>query len=140
MLTTEELRTEVYKRHHKRLGADDPIFMTVTINELLLADYLEQCRAMQEVQLTELHKQSLTVMDECEKIGTALINRSLVAMQQNYEAKEKAFIERFEQANSDFLEEVRSAQLYRQPNQRLRQILIYFSIASCCFGLGFLWH
>jgi hypothetical protein len=140
MLTTEELRAEVYKRHQKRLGLDDPIFMTVTMHELLLADYLEQCRAMQEAQMVEIHKNSLAVMDECEKVGTALINRSLIAMQQNYEAKEKVFIAKLEQINTEFLakfQEAASLTLSANKMQSLKQIGFCTFLAIIFFALGF---
>jgi hypothetical protein len=140
MLTTEELRAEVYRRHHKRIDASDPIFMMITINELLLADYLEQCRAMQESQTAEIQKNSLTVMDECEKVGTALINRSLIAMQQNYEAREKVFIAKLEQINTEFLAKFQeTASLTRSGNrmQSLKQIGFSSFLAIIVFALGF---
>jgi len=140
MLTTQELQAEVYKRHNKRLSADDPIFMTVTMHELLLADYLEQCRAMQEAQMAEIQKNSLAVMDECEKIGTALINRSLIAMQQNYDAREKVFIAKLEQINTGFLAKFQeTASLNRSGNrmQSLKQIVFCTFLAIIFFALGF---
>lgn len=36
----DALRAEVAKRHNVLLGKDDPIFVTLTLNELVLADFL----------------------------------------------------------------------------------------------------
>jgi len=39
---------EVAKRHNVRLGVDDPILVTITLNEAILARHLEQVRAVVE--------------------------------------------------------------------------------------------
>lgn len=47
-LDLQALIGEVAKRHNVRLGTDDPILMTVTLNEAILAQHLEQVRAVVE--------------------------------------------------------------------------------------------
>lgn len=44
-LTIERLIGEVAERHNVLIGADDPIFMTVTLNERLLAEALARIKA-----------------------------------------------------------------------------------------------
>lgn len=38
----DELRAEVFKRHNVGIGRDDPILMTVTLNELVLGEFLKR--------------------------------------------------------------------------------------------------
>lgn len=45
MMPFDELRKEVAIRHNVLLGQDDPILVTVTINELVLSRYLEKASA-----------------------------------------------------------------------------------------------
>lgn len=47
-LDLQALIGEVAKRHNVRLGADDPILITVTLNEAILAQHLELIRAVVE--------------------------------------------------------------------------------------------
>lgn len=47
-LDLQALIGEVAKRHNVRLGADDPVLITVTLNEVILAQHLEQVRAVVE--------------------------------------------------------------------------------------------
>lgn len=44
----DALRAEVAKRHNVLLGKDDPIFLTVTLNELVLGDFLAASRQVVE--------------------------------------------------------------------------------------------
>ncbi len=41
MITFDEIRKEVALRHNVLIGKDDPILVTVTINELVLSHYLK---------------------------------------------------------------------------------------------------
>ncbi|MBN8477342.1 MAG: hypothetical protein J0L91_00070 [Burkholderiales bacterium] len=42
MLDIEQLRAEVLKRHNVAIGRDDPILMTVTLNELVLGEFFRR--------------------------------------------------------------------------------------------------
>lgn len=47
-LDFDEIRKEVAIQHNVLLGKDDPILVTVTINELVLAHYVKQITAIQD--------------------------------------------------------------------------------------------
>ena len=47
-LDFDEIRKEVAIQHSVLLGKDDPILVTVTINELVLAHYAKQMTALQD--------------------------------------------------------------------------------------------
>lgn len=47
-MEVQRLIGEVAKRHNVRLGPDDPILITVTLNELILAEYIEHVNVLIE--------------------------------------------------------------------------------------------
>ncbi len=96
MLDVEELRAEVYRKHGKRIDADDPIFMTVTMHQFLLSLYLEQYRTMQEIQLKELRDNLNFLLEKQETICTELLNRTLIKMNQNHNRTQKEFLNTLE--------------------------------------------
>lgn len=81
----ESLRSEVYKVHNKRLDANDPVFMMVTMNEILIANYLEQFKAMLEVQNKQQDIQATEAIQKHLKGSTDLSNRLFQAMHEDFE-------------------------------------------------------
>jgi len=141
----QRIRQQVAREHHELLEPNDPILMMITMNELLIANYLEQFNAMQETQQDELRKSLLTVVQHSETISTQLINRSLVAMQENYEAKEKAFAAQVEAAGQKMVDNVRQEVLGFQKARNTFEIIAYSIALVLAFILGIMvktvfWH
>jgi|GEM_PF-2499243 len=81
----ESLRSQVSRVHNKRLDANDPIFMMVTMNELLVANYLEQFKAMLEAQYKQQDIQAEEAIKSHLKGSTDLSNRLFKAMHEDFE-------------------------------------------------------
>lgn len=141
MLDLEKLRSEVSKAHNKRLDANDPIFMFVTLNELLLANYLEQFKTQQDAQMEALQKQQAEFIKDSEEASRNLINKSMVAMQENYEAKETAFSETLEQRGQSMVKtiEEKLKGSFEQPKTSIQQQLLMLTpVVLLSIGLGML--
>ena len=141
----QHIRQQVAREHHELLQPNDPILMMVTMNELLIANYLEQFKAMQEVQQEELRKSLLSVSQQSETVSTQLINRSLVAMQENYETKEKAFAAQLEAAGQNIVEKIGQEVTGLQKTRNTYETVAYSLALICAFILGVVvksvfWH
>ncbi len=141
----QRIRQQVAREHHELLQPNDPILMMVTMNELLIANYLEQFKAMQEVQQEELRKSLLSVSQQSETVSTQLINRSLVAMQENYETKEKAFAAQLEAAGQNIVEKIGQEVTGLQKTRNTYETVAYSLALICAFILGVVvksvfWH
>lgn len=132
----QRIRQQVAREHHELLEPNDPILMMVTLNDLLIANHLEQFKAMQEAQQEELQKSLLSVIQQSETISTQLINRSLVAMQENYEAKEKAFAAQLEAAGQKIVENIRQEVSGIQKTRNISETIVYTLALICAFILG----
>lgn len=132
----QRIRQQVAREHHELLEPNDPILMMVTLNDLLIANYLEQFKAMQEAQQEELRKSLLSVIQQSETISIQLINRSLVAMQENYETKEKAFTAQLESAGKKIVENIRQEVSGIQKTRNTYEIIAYSLALVCAFILG----
>ena len=141
----QHIRQQVAREHHELLQPNDPILMMVTMNELLIANYLEQFKAMQEAQQEELRKSLLSVSQQSETVSTQLINRSLVAMQENYETKEKAFAAQLEAAGQNIVEKIGQEVTGLQKTRNTYETVAYSLALICAFILGVVvksvfWH
>lgn len=72
MLDIDQLRAEVLKRHNVAIGRDDPIFMTVALNEMVLVEFLrrieEAAAAAERRGASEMLQQVQTVKATAERM------------------------------------------------------------------------
>ena len=69
----ERLIGEVAKRHNALLGRDDPIFMAVTLNELIIARALEQVQAVVEASQDQISVGTVQQIATAKTIAASLI-------------------------------------------------------------------
>ena len=69
----DQLIDEVAKRHNALLGRDDPIFMAVTLNELIIARALEQVQAAVEASQDQISAGTVQRIATAKTIAASLI-------------------------------------------------------------------
>jgi hypothetical protein len=69
----ERLIGEVAKRHNVLLGRDDPIFMAVTLNELIIARALEQVQVAVEASQDEISAGTVQQIAAAKAVAASLI-------------------------------------------------------------------
>lgn len=85
----QRIRQVVAREHHEKLEPNDPILMTVTMNEVILANYLEQFQAALDVQLQQLETKVHEKFDAFLNADVQQSNSAISAMTSNFEATEK---------------------------------------------------
>lgn len=78
-LTIQTLIGDVAKRHGVALGANDPILMTVTLNELILGHYLERMNALLEHAQATANAQVKQQLDAARQIAIQPVEEAKVA-------------------------------------------------------------
>ncbi|WP_373533443.1 hypothetical protein [Vampirovibrio sp.] len=87
MMETQVLIQEIQKKHQITLKPDDPVFVVVTLNELLLSHYLEKFQALLEKQNKLVASQGIERLNQASAMGSEMINRSLEALSQTLAEK-----------------------------------------------------
>lgn len=82
MMETQVLIQEIQKKHQITLKPDDPVFVAVTLNDLLLSHYLEKFQALLEEQNKLVVSQGIERLNQASAMGGEMINRSLEALSQ----------------------------------------------------------
>lgn len=82
MMETQALIQEIQKKHQITLKPDDPVFVAVTLNDMLLSHYLEKFQAMLEEQNKLVVSQGIERLNQASAIGSEMINRTLEALSQ----------------------------------------------------------
>ncbi len=88
-METQVLIQEIQKKHQITLKPDDPVFVAVTLNDLLLSHYLEKFQAMLEAQNKLVVSDGIERLNQASAMGSEMINRSLEALSQTLD--ENAF-------------------------------------------------
>ncbi len=81
-METQVLIQEIQKKHQITLKPDDPVFVAVTLNELLLSQYLEKFQALLEEQNKLVVSQGIERLNQASAMGSEMVNRSLEALSQ----------------------------------------------------------
>jgi hypothetical protein len=113
----ERLIGEVAKRHNALLGRDDPIFMVVTLNELIIARALERIEATVEASQDQIAAGTAQQIAASKTIAASLITSAAdhVAGQIAAAAAEAA-----QQIQAAVAEELRDARLAANTAQKAR--------------------
>lgn len=82
MMETQTLIEEIHKRHQVGLKPNDPVFVAVTLNELLLSHYLEKFQALLAEQNRLVASEGIERLNQASAMGSEMINRSLEALSQ----------------------------------------------------------
>ncbi len=80
MIETQVLIQEIQKKHQVTLKLDDPIFVAVALNDLLLSHYLEKFQALLEEQNKLVVSEGIERLNQASFMGSEMINRSLEAL------------------------------------------------------------
>lgn len=72
----EELRLNIAKTHNVLLGKDDPIFLAVHLNELVLADYLAEMKALSGQARDETVAAMAYQVDAAKAAASKLVNET----------------------------------------------------------------
>lgn len=82
MIETQVLIQEIQRKHQLTLKPDDPVFVAVTLNDLLLSHYLEKFQAMLEAQNKLVVSEGIERLNQASAMGSEMINQSLEALSQ----------------------------------------------------------
>lgn len=75
-MDVRELIGEIAKKHDVLLGKNDPIFVTVFLNELILRDQLEQLKRSTERGNREAERQALARIEKALSAATVVLNQA----------------------------------------------------------------
>lgn len=114
-IDVERLIGEVARRHHALLGRDDPIFMTVTLNELIIARALERVQAMVEASQDQISAGTAQQILASKTIAASLITSAAEHVAGEIRA---ATTEAVEQIQAAVAEELRAARLAARTAQK----------------------
>ena len=73
----ERTRQSVFKRHNVMISEDDPIFMSLTIHNEMIASYHEEFQARLEAHEKRLENLYIEERNKAIDISTTLINRTI---------------------------------------------------------------
>lgn len=82
MMETQVLIQEIQKKHQITLKPDDPVFVAVTLNDILLSYYLEKFQSLLEKQNKLIVSEGIERLNQASAMGSEMINRSLDALSQ----------------------------------------------------------
>jgi hypothetical protein len=77
MLNRERLCEELYRQHNKRVDVNDPIFMNITLNDLVLSHYLEKFQAHLEAQSAQVDELMVKRINESLELHNRQLNENL---------------------------------------------------------------
>jgi molecular chaperone DnaK (HSP70) len=139
-INTQELVKELQVRHQVGLKPNDPIFVLLTMNELLLANYQEQFQAMLETQGKQQDIQAEEAIKSHLKGSTDLSNRLFKAMHEDFE-KTKTELKHLLQGQ---LNEIKQAKdnAYKEFNAAAKALQTMCYIVALMLGalLGFIFR
>jgi hypothetical protein len=115
----ERLIGEVAKRHNALLGRDDPIFMTVTLNELIIARALERVLATVEASQSQIAAGTAQQIIASKTIAASLITSAADHMAGQIRA---ATTEAVEQIRTAVIMELRDARLAAESAQKAKRV------------------
>jgi len=137
-IDTQELVKELQMRHQVGLKPNDPIFVLLTMNELLLANYQEQFQAMLEIQGKQQDIQTEEAIKSHLKGSTDVSNRLLKAMHEDFE-KTKSELKHLFQSQ---LSEIQKAKdnAFKEFNHAAKALQTIGYVVAILFGamLGFI--
>lgn len=137
-LNTEELAKELQLRHQVGIKPDDPVFLLLTLNELLLANYQEQFQALLETQGKQQEIQASKAIESHLQESTDHANRLFKAMHEDFEKTKIELKEVFQGQLTEIRTEKEKAVKEFQGAAKVLQNYGY--IVALCFGamLGFI--
>jgi TRAP-type C4-dicarboxylate transport system substrate-binding protein len=93
----QQLIGEVAKRHRVILNESDPIFITITLNDLLLAEHVERMRAIVEENATLASASTAQQVEATKKLASQLITGAGVYVTDQFKAAGDIFRAQMEQ-------------------------------------------
>ena len=116
-IDVERLIGEVARRHTVLLGGDDPIFMTVTLNELIIARALERVQAMVEASQDQISAGTAQQVLASKTLAASLITSAADQVAGQVRA---ATAEAVGQIQATVADELRAARLAANAAQKAR--------------------
>lgn len=135
MMTTAELIAKVAKQHQVILKESDPIFITLTLNELVLAKYLEEIRSHQELAQENALLQMNQQVEVCKGLSQKLVTEASAYI---IDQVKFAVDEVLEQRKKDIEEALTKVQ--PQPMiERVPKHYVVLFIVACLISFGIGW-
>lgn len=136
-MNTQALVEEIKKRHQVSLKPTDPIFAVLTLNELLLANHMEQIQAALEQQKNLLNEGSAERINTGFELVSEQANQVISAMNGTFQETGTALCQKLDQTLSARLREFeQKAQGNKKTSTGLATIIPQFLIAIIFFVLG----
>lgn len=133
MIETQVLIQEIQKQHQISLKPDDPVFVVVTLNDLLLSHYLEKFQAQLEEQNKLVASQGIERLNQASVMGSEMVNRSLESMCQTLDESISQFAQQV-MVMIDLKNNQKAHELQKMSS--ILQLSVCFSVACCFFIFG----
>jgi hypothetical protein len=137
MLDIEQLCSDVYRKHHKRLDPNDPIFMTITMNEMLMANYLEQFQAALENHESMIQTKSKDIANAYLEKSAEQSNQLLTAMHTSFQNTEERINAVVKQRIQEIQDQSNRANQKIAATVKMIQPIGYLCVGFVAFSLGF---
>ncbi|WP_373533419.1 hypothetical protein [Vampirovibrio sp.] len=136
-MNTQALVEEIQKRHQVSLKPNDPIFAVLTLNELLLANHMEQIQVALEQQKNLLNEGSAERINTGFELVSEQANQVISAMNGTFQEAGNALCQKLDQTLSARLREFeKKAEGHSKASISLATILPQALIAVIFFALG----
>lgn len=135
-LTIQTLIGEVAKRHGVTLESRDPIFATVTLNELVLKNYLERLNALLEHAQDVAAVQIAQQLDAAKQVAVQPVEEAKIAAAKLVTDGAAYLVEQVRTASAAAMAQIDQAQ--RQVN-RAKRIVLWTAVVAAglaAFALG----
>ncbi len=135
-MDVKQLITEVAKRHHVMLGPEDPIFVTLTLNELVLSHYIEQVQAALDQAQVQTAAATSQQLETAKETTSKIMTDAAVYLSEQMQATGNALQAQLLEAVQKTLE---SSQKEAKVLSKAKNIAIGAAITTCitaCFVVG----
>jgi DNA anti-recombination protein RmuC len=137
MMETQVLIQEIQKKHQITLKPDDPVFVAVTLNDLLLSHYIEKFQALLEEQNKLVVSEGIERLNQASAMGSEMINRSLEALCQTLEENTQQFADQIVLMNNTEEQKQNTGSKHKK---YFFYLLAYCALLFGFFMLGILFH
>ena len=130
-LDFQKIKVEVARRHHLTLDEDDPILVTITLNELVLEHYEERFKALLNQSQAQLSAVSAQQEEAAKEIASRIVTGAAVYVREETEKTCNALQGRITQAFSKKIEEMNKAK-----QASIWATMVSVATASFVIGVG----
>jgi predicted DNA-binding protein (UPF0278 family) len=138
-MDVQQLIGEVARRHNVLVDRGDPIFVTVTLNELLLAEHLEKVRAAITHAERVAEQACVRQVENAKVLSAQLMNEGARHVTDQLRVAGSTVRLDLERLVRDSLASARAAAADSARSRRTRQWAAAVAVACACLAVGLAW-